>query len=86
MPTEIIRKITYGNRSAKGELALARSLTVTQTRKLQQRPLLSYLLTAVHSHRRHLPAPSQLPFAFAGMRTISTGCARQRRRELSSNN
>lgn len=57
----LIRKITYGNRSAKGEIALARILTVVQTCKLQQRPLLSYLLTAVHCHRRHLPAPSLRP-------------------------
>ena len=57
----LIRKITYGNRSAKGEIALARLLTVTQTCKLQQRPVLDYLLTAVHCHRRHLPAPSLRP-------------------------
>jgi transposase len=57
----LIRKITYGNRSAKGEIALARILTVIQTCKLQQRPLLSYLLTAVHCHRRRQPAPSLRP-------------------------
>jgi hypothetical protein len=57
----LIRKITYGNRSAKGEIALARLLTVTQTCKLQQRPLLDYLLTAVHCHRRCQPAPSLRP-------------------------
>jgi transposase len=57
----LIRKITYGNRSAKGEIALARLLTVTQTCKLQQRPLLSYLLTAVHCHRRRQPVPSLRP-------------------------
>jgi transposase len=57
----LIRKITYGNRSAKGEIGLARILTVIQTCKLQQRPLLSYLLTAVHCHRRHQPAPSLRP-------------------------
>ena len=57
----LIRKITYGNRSAKGEVALARLLTVTQTCKLQQRPLLGYLLTAVHRHRRRQPVPSLRP-------------------------
>jgi transposase len=57
----LIRKITYGNRSAKGEIALARILTVTQTCKLQQRPLLGYLLTAVHCHRHRQPAPSLRP-------------------------
>jgi transposase len=57
----LIRKITYGNRSAKGEIALARLITVTQTCKLQQRPLLTYLHTAVHGHRRRQPAPSLRP-------------------------
>ena len=57
----LIRKITYGNRSAKGEIALARLLTVTQTCKLQQRSLLQYLQTAVHCHRRLQPAPSLRP-------------------------
>jgi transposase len=57
----LIRKITYGNRSAQGEIALARILTVVQTCKLQQRPLLSYLVTAVHCHRRRQPAPSLRP-------------------------
>jgi hypothetical protein len=57
----LIRKITYGNRSAKGEIALARLLTVTQTCKLQQRPLLGYLATAVHCHRWRQPVPSLRP-------------------------
>jgi transposase len=57
----LIRKITYGNRCAKGEIALARLITVTQTCKLPQRPLLSYLLTAVHCHRRRQPVPSLRP-------------------------
>ena len=57
----LIRKITYGNRSAKGEVALARLLTVTQTCKLQQRSLLGYLLSAVQCHRRRQPAPSLRP-------------------------
>ena len=57
----LIRKITYGNRSATGEIALARLLTVTQTCKLQQRPPLLYLLTAVYNHRRGIPVPSLLP-------------------------
>ena len=57
----LIRKITYGNRSATGEIALARLLTVTQTCKLQQRSPLEYLLAAVHCHRRGQPAPSLRP-------------------------
>ena len=57
----LIRKITYGNRSAKGETALARLLTVTQTCKLQQRPVLDYLVAAVHCHRRRQPVASLRP-------------------------
>ena len=57
----LIRKITYGNRSARGEVALARLLTVAQTCKLQGRSLIDYLLTAVHLHRRNQPAPSLRP-------------------------
>ena len=57
----LIRKITYGNRSATGEIALARLLTVTQTCKLQQRSPLAYLLAAVYNHRRGQPAPSLRP-------------------------
>jgi len=57
----LIRKITYGNRSTTGEIALARLLTVTQTCKLQQRPVLGYLLTAVQCHRRCQPAPNLRP-------------------------
>jgi len=57
----LIRKITYGNRSAKGEVALARLLTVTQTCKLQQRSVLGYLLTAVHCYRHRQPTPSLRP-------------------------
>ena len=57
----LIRKITYGNRSARGEVALARLLTVAQTCKLQGRSLLDYLLTAVHLHRRNQPVPSLRP-------------------------
>ena len=57
----LIRKITYGNRSGKGEVALSRLLTVTQTCKLQERPVLGYLQQALHCHRRRQPAPSLRP-------------------------
>jgi transposase len=57
----LIRKITYGNRSAKGETALARLLTVTQTCKLQQRPVLDYLVAAVRCHRHRQPVASLRP-------------------------
>ena len=54
----LLRKITYGNRSATGEIAVARLLTITQTCKLQQRPILPYLVDAVRCHRRRQPVPS----------------------------
>ena len=57
----LIRKITYGNRSARGEVALSRLLTVAQTCKIQGRPLLDYLLTAVHLNRRNQPVPNLRP-------------------------
>ena len=51
----------FEHRSATGEMALARLLTVTQTCKLQQRPVLGYLLETLHCHRRRQPAPSLRP-------------------------
>jgi len=54
------RKISFGNRSRHGESAVARLLTVVQTCKRQQRPVLSYLTHAVVCHRRHLDPPSLL--------------------------
>jgi transposase len=47
------RKIMFGNRSAEGELAVARLLTVTQTCQLQQLNALVYLTAAIRCHRRH---------------------------------
>jgi transposase len=55
------RKVTFGNRSIKGEVATARLLTATQTCKIKQRSALDYLTEAVRCHRRRLPAPSLLP-------------------------
>ena len=55
------RKICFGNRSAEGEIATARLLTVTQTCKRQQRHVLGYLTDAVRCHRRQTTAPSLLP-------------------------
>jgi len=57
------RKISFGNRSHNGEIAVARLLTVTQTCKRQQRPVLAYLTEAVRCHRRRVAAPSLLPSA-----------------------
>jgi transposase len=55
------RKITFGNRSAEGELAVARLLTITRTCQLQQRNTLAYLSQAIHCHRTHQPVASLLP-------------------------
>ena len=48
------RKICFGNRSATGELATARLLTVAGTCKLQNLNTLAYLSVAIAAHRRHL--------------------------------
>jgi transposase len=54
------RKISFGSRSAQGEVAVARLLTVTRTCRMQNRVPLDYLVTALKSHRTGLPAPSLL--------------------------
>jgi len=55
------RKIMFGNRSADGELAVARLLTVTRTCQLQQVNVLAYLTAAIHCHRRRQVVESLLP-------------------------
>ena len=57
------RKTSFGSRSADGEVAVARLLTVTRTCRMQNRPPLQYLVNAVLSHRRQLPVPSLLQTA-----------------------
>jgi transposase len=52
------RKISFGSRSAQGEVAVARLLTVTRTCRMQNQVPLDYLVTALQSHRAGLPAPS----------------------------
>lgn len=54
------RKIMFGNRSAEGERAVARLLTVTRTCQRQQLNVLAYLAAAIHSHRRRQPVASLL--------------------------
>ena len=54
------RKTSFGNRSATGEVATARLLTVTQTCRLQGRNALDYLREAIVCHRRRQPVPSLL--------------------------
>jgi len=55
------RKIMFGNRSADGELAVARLLTVTRTCQLQQLNALAYLTAAICRYRRRQAAASLLP-------------------------
>jgi len=51
------RKISFGNRSRRGEIAIGRLLTVTQTCRMQRRYVLAYLTEAVCCYRRRTPAP-----------------------------
>lgn len=55
------RKICFGNRSANGELATSRLLTVAGTCNLQRLNILAYLSAAIACHRRRQPVPSLLP-------------------------
>jgi transposase len=55
------RKISFGCHSAAGCRFVERILTVTQTLRLQQRPVLEYLHQALTAHRLNLPAPNLLP-------------------------
>jgi transposase len=55
------RKICFGNRSATGELATARLLTVAETCDLRKLNSLAYLAAAIAAHRRRQPVTSLLP-------------------------
>jgi len=55
------RKTSFGNRSAEGEIATARLLTVSQTCRVQNRNVLVYLGHAVSCYQRGLPVSSLLP-------------------------
>ena len=55
------RKIMFGNRSAEGEVAVARLLTVTRTCQMQQLNALAYLTAAIRCHRRRQTVASLLP-------------------------
>jgi len=57
------RKTSFGSRSAAGEIAMARLLTVTRTCRMQNRNSLDYLATAIRSRRSAIPAPSLLAAA-----------------------
>ena len=54
------RKICFGNRSAQGELATSRLLTVSETCDLQALNTLTYLSAAIACYRSHRPIASLL--------------------------
>jgi transposase len=54
------RKICFGNRSANGELATSRLLTVAETCDLQGLNILAYLSAAIACHRSRCPTASLL--------------------------
>ena len=54
------RKTSFGSRSARGETAMARLLTVTRTCRMQNRNSLHYLSAAVRAHRSTATVPSLL--------------------------
>lgn len=55
------RKTSFGNRSATGELATARLLTVAETCDLQKLNILAYLSAAITCHRQRQRPASLLP-------------------------
>lgn len=57
------RKITFGNRSAEGEIAVSRLLTVRGTCQMHKRNTLAYLTEAIHCYRTQQPVPSLLQLA-----------------------
>jgi transposase len=54
------RKTSFGSRSAQGEIAVARLLTITRTCRMQNREPLDYLGSAIRSHRQARAVPSLL--------------------------
>ena len=55
------RKTSFGNRSADGELATARLLTLAETCDLQELNILAYLSAAITAHRQGQKPASLLP-------------------------
>jgi transposase len=59
-PAVIKRKRSFGCHSEQGCRFVERLLSVTQTLRLQRRPVLDYLVDALVAHRHGLPAPQLL--------------------------
>ena len=60
-PAVVWRKLYFGTRSAEGEIAVARLLTITRSCQLQQLNALVYLTAAIAAHRRRQRVASLLP-------------------------
>ena len=60
-PAVIWRRVSLGTQSVLGSQFVARMLTVTQTLRAQQRPVLEFLTEACEAARQGTPAPSLLP-------------------------
>jgi transposase len=60
-PAVVWRKKSFGCHSADGCRFVERLLSVTQTLRLQGRPVLEYLVEALAAHRSGLPIPRLLP-------------------------
>src|SRR5215813_8887961 len=60
-PAVIWRRVSLGTQPALGSQFVARMLTVTQTLRAQQRPVLDFLTEACEAARQGTPAPSLLP-------------------------
>lgn len=60
-PAVLWRKGSFGCTSEGGCRFVERMLTVVQTLRVQQRPVLAYLEQALRAHRNGLPAPKLLP-------------------------
>jgi len=60
-PAVVWRKKSFGCHSEEGCRFVERLLSVTQTLRLQGRPVLDYLIEALDAHRHGLPAPQLLP-------------------------
>ena len=55
------RKLSFGSQSDRGCQFVARILTVVQSRRLQNKPVVEFLVEALRAHREARPAPSLLP-------------------------
>jgi transposase len=55
------RKLSFGSQSDRGCEFVARILTVVQSRRLQNKPVVEFLVEALRAHRESRPAPSLLP-------------------------